>query len=160
MREEATAFAEAYYSYVLKPGHFGRSTAGSGLKKLWATMDPENSQESFCAAIGNIIAEQSYGPNGEETRIGTKHFRVGAKVYIIDWFPGTCDRVVVIGHHRKSNRPIKAIIKAKDIANLRVKSCYSLAAVRLIKEHQANQSAPELTQDFAEILCSTLPHWR
>lgn len=123
-------------------------------------MEPENGQEFFCTAIGNIIAERLYGPNGAETRSGTKHFRPGAKVYIIDWFPGMCYDVVVIGHHRKSNRPIKAIIKARHIENLRIKNCYSLAAVRLIKEHQANQSAPELTQEFAEILCETLPHWR
>ena len=123
-------------------------------------MDAEPTPESFCTAIGNIIAERPYGPGGEEIRTGTKHFRPGAKVYIIDWFPGTCEDVVVIGHHRKSNRPIKAIIKAKFIENLRVKSCYSIAAVRLIKEHQATQPAPGLTPEFAETLCQTLPHWR
>ena len=123
-------------------------------------MNPETTQEVFCTAIGNIVAEQAYGPGGEEIFTGTKHFRARAKVYIIDWFPGTCDRVVVIGHHRKSNRPIKAIIQAKHIENLRVKDCYSLAAVRLIKEHQATEAAPELTHEFAETLCQALPHWR
>ena len=123
-------------------------------------MSPEATQESYTTAIGNIVAERPYGPGGEEIRTGTKHFRPSAKVYIIDWFPGMCSDVVVIGHHRKSNRPIKAIIKAKYIENLRVKNCYSLAAVRLIKEHQASQPAPELTQEFAETLCQVLPHWR
>jgi hypothetical protein len=123
-------------------------------------MEAEPPQEFFCTAIGNIIAERLYGPEGLETRSGTKHFRPGAKVYIIDWFPGMCYDVVVIGHHRKSNRPIKAIIKAKYLENLRVKNCYSVAAIRLIKEHQATQPAPELTQEFAETLCQVLPHWR
>jgi hypothetical protein len=117
-------------------------------------------QESFCTAVGNIVTERPYGPGGEEIRTGTKHFRPGAQVYIIDWFPGTCDRVVVIGHHRKSNRPTKAIIEAKHIENFRVKNCFSLAAIRLIKAHQATQTAPELTQEFAETLCQVLPHWR
>jgi hypothetical protein len=123
-------------------------------------MSPEATQESYITAIGNIVAERPYGPGSEEIHTGTKHFRPSAKVYIIDWFPGLCSDVVVIGHHRKSNRPIKAIIKAKYIENLRVKNCYSLAAVRLIKEHQASQPAPELTQEFAETLCQVLPHWR
>ncbi|MDQ2794184.1 MAG: hypothetical protein M3Y12_09275 [Bacteroidota bacterium] len=123
-------------------------------------MEPENGQALFCTAIGNITAERPFGPDGAETRTGTKHFRPGAKVCIIDWFPGTCDRVVVVGHHRKSNRLIKAIINANSLGNLRVKNCYSLATIRLIKEHQANSSAPELTQNFAETLCQTLPHWQ
>lgn len=123
-------------------------------------MESESPQEFFCTAIGNIVAERPYGHGGEETRTGTKHFRPGAKVYIIDWFPGMGYDVVVIAHHRKSNRPIKAIIRAKHIENLRVKNCYSLAAVRLIKEHQATQPAPELTQEFAETLCQVLPNWR
>ena len=123
-------------------------------------MVSEAPQEFFCTAIGNIVAERPYGPGGEELRTGTKHFRAGAKVYIIDYFAGMCDSVVVIGHHRKSNRPIKAIIKAKYIENLRVKNCFSLAAIRLIKEHQANPPTPELTQEFAETLCRILPHWR
>lgn len=123
-------------------------------------MESAAPKDSFCTAIGNIIAERPYGPGGEEMRTGTKHFRPGAKVYIIDWFPGMCYDVVVIGHHRKSNRPIKAIIKAKYIENIRVKSCYSIAATRLIKEHQATHPAPELTQEFAEKICSVLPHWR
>ena len=123
-------------------------------------MESESPQEFFCTAIGNIVAERPYGHGGEETRTGTKHFRPGAKVYIIDWFPGMGYDVVVIAHHRKSNRPTKAIIRAKHIENLRVKNCYSLAAVRLIKEHQATQPAPELTQEFAETLCQVLPNWR
>ena len=123
-------------------------------------MEPEAPQEFFCTAIGNIVAERLYRLGGAETRSGTKHFRPGAKAHIIDWFPGTCSNVVVIGYHRKSNRPIEAIIQAKYIENLRVKNCYSVAAIHLIKEHQATQAAPELTPEFAETLCQTLPHWR
>lgn len=123
-------------------------------------MIESEAQKFFCTAIGNIVADRTCGHDGTETRTGTKHFRAGAKVYIIDWFPGTCFSVVVIGHHRKSNRPIKAVIHARHIKNLRVKNCYSLAAIRLIEGHQATQSATELTQEFAEILCQTLPHWR
>ena len=41
---------------------------------------------------------------GGEAKQGTKHFRAGAKVYVIDAFWGTCDSVTVIGQHRSSRR--------------------------------------------------------
>ena len=42
-----------------------------------------------------------------ERRRGTKHFRGGAKVHVIDAHWGTCEVVTVIGHHRASGRYAK-----------------------------------------------------
>ena len=39
----------------------------------------------------NIVPTRKFGPGGTETRMGTKHFSPGTKVYIIDWYPGTCE---------------------------------------------------------------------
>ena len=39
---------------------------------------------------------------------GTKHFSGGTKVYIIDWFPGMCETLIVVGRHRKAKRKFKA----------------------------------------------------
>jgi hypothetical protein len=62
--------------------------------------------ESCWTAVGNIVRERAYEPNGAETRLGTKHFAPGAKVYIIDWYGGMCQRIIVVGMHRKSKQLI------------------------------------------------------
>lgn len=77
--------------------------------------------ESYWTAVANIIDERSYGPGGVETRRGTKHFRPRAKVYVIDWFPGTCDAIVAVGQHRKSRQFIKLVIRVDMIETYALK---------------------------------------
>ncbi len=62
--------------------------------------------------VANIVRERSYGPGGKELKIGTKHFHPNTKVYVIDWYAGTCEKIIVIGQARKSRRFIKIVIKA------------------------------------------------
>ncbi|WBO86187.1 hypothetical protein [Hymenobacter yonginensis] len=117
--------------------------------------------ESYWTAVGNIIRERPYGPGGVEIRYGTKHFAPGAKVYIIDWYPGTCDAVTVVGHHRKSHQLMKLVVRVEHLENLRAKVCYSPAVSSIMKEHFEAGDAPyRLTREFAEQLCAVLPHWK
>lgn len=116
--------------------------------------------ESYWTAVGNIIREQPYGPGGTEIRYGTKHFAPGAKVYIIDWFAGTCSRIVVIGLHRKSKKIVRLIIDVKLVENLRPKLCYNPAAIKKIKEHYSPTRIKWLTEEFAEAICKTIPYWQ
>lgn len=117
--------------------------------------------KSYWTAVANVIAERPYGPGGLEVRRGTKHFRSGAKVYIIDWFPGTCDAVIVIGHHRKSKQLMKMVLRIEVLERFRSKICYSPTINRMIEDHLATASGPHrLTQEFAEQLCEISPKWK
>src|SRR5215472_17190729 len=87
------------------------------------------------SVVANIVDERPYGPGGIEKKKGTKHFPGGAKVYVIDSFPGECDSVVVVGHHRKSLRLAKMVISVKQIHRLRLKLVYSLNVKQIIEEH-------------------------
>lgn len=89
--------------------------------------------ESCWTAVGNIIQERPYGPGGVEIRYGTKHFSPGAKAYIIDCYPGTCDAVTVIGHHRKSHQLMRPVVRAEHLENFRTKVCHSPAISRIIR---------------------------
>lgn len=121
----------------------------------------EAAAECFWTAVANVVAERPYGPGGLELRTGTKHFRPDAKVYIIDWFPGMCDAVTVIGHHRKSNQLMKLVVQVNTLEQFRPKLCYSPGAGRLIQEHFADEGGPHrLTKAFAEQLCQVLPTWK
>ncbi|MBO0358699.1 hypothetical protein J0X19_12140 [Hymenobacter sp. BT186] len=116
---------------------------------------------SYWTAVANVVAERPYGPGGLETRSGTKHFQPGAKVYIIDWFPGMCDAVTVIGHHRKSHQLMKLVMRVNTLEQFRPKVCYSPAVHSLIAEHFATEGGPHrLTKEFAEYLCEVLPTWK
>ncbi|GAB2870825.1 hypothetical protein [Hymenobacter ruber] len=115
----------------------------------------------YWTAVANVVAERLYGPEGKEIRTGTKHFKPGAKVYIIDWFPGMCDAVTVIGHQRKSKQLMKLVMRVNTLLRFRPKICYSPAITRLIEEHFADEGGPNrLTKEFAEQLCEVLPKWQ
>jgi len=124
-------------------------------------MTPE--PESYWTAVANVVRERPYGPGGAEIRSGSKHFAPGAKVYIIDLFGGMCERIVVVGQHRKSKHLIALVIDVRLVENLRTKVCYSPAVIEKIKEYCAKQysmSIQQLTQEFAETVCRVVPAWQ
>ena len=129
---------------------------------LTTPLAAEAAPESYWTAVGNIVRERPYGPGGAETRSGTKHFAPGAKVYIIDWFPGTCDAVTVVGHHRKSHQLMKLVVRVDWLEHFRAKVCYAPAVKRIIAEYLAAQgdSHQLLTKEFAQQLCEVLPKWK
>lgn len=116
--------------------------------------------ESCWTAVANIVRERPYGPGGAEIRLGTKHFAPGAKVYIIGWFPGTCERITVVGLHRKAKQLIAIVIDVKLVENLRAKVCYVPAVIAKIKDYHQTEDLSILTQEFADTLCKTLPFWQ
>ncbi|TGE04880.1 hypothetical protein [Hymenobacter fodinae] len=129
-----------------------------------ANKDP--TAESYWTAVGNIIRERPYGPGGAEIRYGTKHFAPGTKVYIIDWYPGMCQSIVVVGLHRKSKRLITISIDVRLVENLRPKVCYNPTAIAKFKEHYRpippcnNSRIDSLTKELAETMCQAIPHWQ
>ena len=82
--------------------------------------DQEATTEGVWAIVANIKKEHPFGPGGLETKVGTRQFRGGTKVYIAGCFPGTCDAVVAIGLHRKSRRFITCVVDVRYVENFRV----------------------------------------
>lgn len=123
-------------------------------------------RESYWTAVGNIVRERTYGPGGAETRLGTKHFAPGAKVYIINWYAGMCRRIIVVGLHRKSKRFITLALDVRLVENLRPKVCYDPAVIAKLKEHFSPKphfypgTIESLTQSFAQRVCATIPQWQ
>jgi hypothetical protein len=116
--------------------------------------------ESCWTAVANIVREQPYGPGGAEIRFGTKHFAPGAKVYIIDWFPGTCERITIVGLHRKAKQLITIVLDVKLVENLRVKVCYAPAVLAKIRHHYESEDLSFLSKEFAETVCEVVPFWQ
>lgn len=122
-------------------------------------MEAEASESSaIWAAVGNVKNACLVGPEGGEPQRGTKHFRAGAKLYVIDAYWGGVDSVTVIGQHRKSRRFICIAMKAKHIANLRARLVYSPSVRRLAEEHFGSGRALPTKED-AERLCGYLASW-
>jgi len=116
--------------------------------------------ESFLCATANVVMSRPYGEDGSQTRKGTKHFRGGAKVYVIDAYGGMCESAILIGHHRANGRYINLTMKVKYLENFRVTSIYSPKVISLIKEHYAGKGIP--FSDFearAQNLCNTVNIW-
>ena len=121
-------------------------------------MNPE--MESYWTAVANVILERPYGPGGTEIRYASNHFAPGTKVYIIDIFGGMCERVIIVGLHRKTKRMIKLVIAVELLENFKAKVCYVPAVIEKIKEHYPPAGIHRLTQEFAQTLCEVLPIWK
>src|SRR6266436_6667149 len=79
----------------------------------------EEQADGLWCVVANIKREHPFGPGGKETKIGTRQFRGGTKVYIAGCNPGTCDSVLAIGLHRKSRRFIACIVDVRHVENFR-----------------------------------------
>ena len=97
--------------------------------------DEQSNIEPVWLITANVVQERAYGEGGAEKRIGTKHFRGNAKVYIIDAYWGVCETVTVIGHHRASGRYVKMDLPLRHLNNLRLSLCYSPKAIDIANEH-------------------------
>ena len=118
--------------------------------------------EPVWTVTSNIVEERTSGPDGFESHTGTKHFSPGTKVYIIDWFPGVAERIVVVGLSRKPKRFIKMVIPATSVQSFRIKMCYEPGALKKIYAHFETQKddISRLNKEFAEEMLMTIPQWQ
>jgi tRNA-binding protein len=119
-----------------------------------ATTGPPDSAAVW-AAVGNVKDPCMIGPDGGQPQRGTKHFRAGAKVFVIDAYWGNPGTVTVIGHHRKSGRLLCIALPAKHIENPRTKLVYSPTVRRLVEEHfGSGRALPD--KEYADRLCDLI----
>ena len=91
----------------------------------------------FWAVATNIVQEHEFGEN-HEIRSGTKHFRPGAKVYVV--LRNARGRVEVVGHSRGS-RIIKIWTRREYLKNLSVELVYSATFVRHLTNYSWSWSS-------------------
>ncbi len=115
------------------------------------------SAEGVWCVVANIKREHAYGPGGVETKIGTRQFRGGAKVYIAGCWPGTCDAVVAIGLQRKSRKFITCVVDVMHVENFRVKLIYHPRVLELIQE---DERCWIRTKEEAQTWAAVFPEWQ
>lgn len=95
----------------------------------------------------NVVPEREFGPLGFERKAGTKHFRGGARVWIIDAFFGMAETVIVVGHHRGGGRLVKMALHVRVLTDFKAALVYSPGVTNMLVEHHAPLHAPidELT---------------
>jgi hypothetical protein len=114
--------------------------------------------EPIWCVVANVVTERPYGPDGAEIRSGTKHFRPGAKLHIIDTYGGMCEYVIAIGHHRGSNRYSRMVVSVRHLENFRVKLAYSPQVIRLANERFAT-GRTAWSEEEARPMCKALPQF-
>lgn len=122
-------------------------------------VDDQGMTDPVWCVVANVVTERPYGPDGAERRVGTKHFRAGAKLHIIDAYSGMCENVIAIGHHRGSNQYCRMVVSVRHLENFRVKLAYSPEVIRLANEHFA--TGPNAwSEKRARQMCNAFPHWQ
>jgi hypothetical protein len=113
--------------------------------------------EGIWSIVANIKKEHPFGPGGAETKIGTRQFRGGTKVYIAGCFPGMCDSVVAIGLHRHSRRWITCCVDVRYVENFRVRLVYHPTVLDRIRN---DDRCWVRTKEEAETWAAAFPEWQ
>jgi hypothetical protein len=99
--------------------------------------------------VANVARETTRGEGGLDIQYGTKHFPVGALLWIppTRWDPGE-GRWPAVGRHRGNGRRyVNMVVHADDLENFRVKGVYSEGLVRSLNGHLHDPAAPRTLQD-------------
>ena len=124
-------------------------------------LEKANEIEPFWCATASVKKENAFGEERVQRR-GTKHFRGGAKVYIVDAYWGMCDSVTIVGHFRRGGRYIKIDIHVKRLENFRLELVYSPRVADFIREHYDEKSGTAFkryTKEYAEKIAASIPLW-
>jgi hypothetical protein len=76
--------------------------------------------------VANMTSERPYGPGGQITKRGSKHFAAGAKLYFRQVMNRDGDpQLEVVGRHRGSHRYVTMIVSLSWLENWRPELVYS-----------------------------------
>jgi hypothetical protein len=115
------------------------------------------SGEGTWCVVANVRREHPYGPGGAETKVGTRQFRGGTKVYVAGCYAGTCGGVIAIGLHRKSRRFITCVVNVTHLEHFRAKLVYHPRVLQLIQEDERCRIK---TKEEAEKWVAAFPQWQ
>ncbi|MEU1601467.1 hypothetical protein ABZ468_54730 [Streptomyces sp. NPDC005708] len=99
--------------------------------------------------VANVAQETARGESGLDIQRGTKHFPVGALLWIppMRWDPGW-GRWHAVGRHRGNGRRfVNMVVRADDLENFRVKGVYSEGLVRSLNGYDHDPAAPRTLQN-------------
>ena len=83
---------------------------------------------------------------GDGSSPGTKHFRAGALIWVVNGYWGMNDRVNVIGRHRVSARWIAVVEETARLTNFRVKPAFHPRLRRRLEGHVRGRAWPTKAQ--------------
>ncbi len=109
--------------------------------------------------VASMRTERPYGPGGQETRRGSKHFKPGAKLYlshVLSWLERGAKRdvqVYVVGRHRGSHRYVTMAVSASWLTHWRVEMVYSPHVIgELWPEWDGTPAAKGRAQDLVALM--------
>ncbi|MET9594245.1 hypothetical protein ABZY45_25445 [Streptomyces sp. NPDC006516] len=83
----------------------------------------------------NVVRWRRYGEGGQELRPGTKSYRGGSKVYVIETYPGAGhEQLTTIGRGRHTGTYIRIDMSTRNLHNFRAVPVYSPTVLRLCEE--------------------------
>ncbi|MFE6976244.1 hypothetical protein [Streptomyces sp. NPDC057682] len=93
--------------------------------------EPPERPEPLWLVAANVVRWRRYGELGREFRPGTKAFRGGAKVYVVDTYAGMgSEQLTVVGHGRHNGRWITIDTGTRHLHTFRARLVYSPAVIR------------------------------
>lgn len=106
----------------------------------------------------NVVLWRRYGELGQELRPGTKAFRGGARVYVIDTYPGMAnEQLTAVGRGRHTNRWITIDTATRHLHTFRARLVYSPAVLRRCGTRPRTRAEAE---ELAELLDRVARHER
>lgn len=108
--------------------------------------------EPMWLVAANVVRWRRYGPGGQELRPGTKAYRGGAKVYVVDTYPGMAhEQVTTIGQAR-TGRWITVDTSSRHLHTFRAKLAYAPAVLRRADAIAVRPRSREEAEELAALL--------
>ncbi|WSS58248.1 hypothetical protein OG543_24165 [Streptomyces sp. NBC_01178] len=109
--------------------------------------------EPVWLVTANVVRWRRYGDGGQEFRPGTRAYRGGTKVYVVDTYPGTGhEQVSTIGRGRGSGRWITIDTGTRHLHAFRARLVYSPAVLRRAEAYGAPSRSREEAEELAALL--------
>ncbi|MGW8981769.1 hypothetical protein ACWGQ9_03825 [Streptomyces parvus] len=108
--------------------------------------------EPMWLVAANVVRWRRYGDGGQELRPGTKSYRGGAKVYVVDTYPGMGhEQVTTIGRAR-TGRWITVDTGSRHLHTFRTKLAYAPAVRRRAEAIGVRPRSREEAEELAGLL--------
>lgn len=100
--------------------------------------------------VANVVRFRRYGDGGQELRPGTKPYRGGARVFVIDTYPGTGhEDVTTVGQARNTGHWITIDMPTRHLHTFRAKFAHSPAVLRRAEKAGAPAHTEECARERA-----------